>query len=164
MKAKDVMKTDVVTVKTGATLGEVAALFQEKGINGAPVVDDAGKVVGIVSEHDMIRKSRELRIIGLVDTLGWVSPHTSAEKIAKFAQGLCSVRDLTVDEVMTRNVISVSEETSLEDVAKIMARRRINRVPVMKQGQLLGLITRTDLVWAMVNLCEVNPGIFDREV
>lgn len=160
MQASDVMKSPVVTVPLGTSLGEVANLFQQHGINGMPVVDADGRMVGIITEYDLIKKSRELRVVGLMDTAGWVSPHTKVEHIAKFVQGLCSVRDITVDEAMTRDVVSVREDASLEAVARLMVNRKINRVPVVRDNRVVGMITRTDLVWAMVNLCEINPGIF----
>jgi len=157
--AREVMKSPVVTVKEGTTLAEVARLFQEKDISGVPVVNDAGEMVGIVSEHDVLRRSQELRVAASRDPYGWVSPHTSIDDIARFTKGLCTVGETKVEDVMTRRVITVGPDESLESVCRLMLGRKINRVPVVHRGRLVGIITRDDLVWAMVNLCEVRPGI-----
>ncbi len=160
MKAKDVMKTPVVSVKKDATLFEVARLLDEKKISGAPVVDDDGQLVGIISELDLIRRSQELTVSSYRDPLTWISPYTSIEDLASFRQGLCEIGGNLVQEVMTRRVVTVDEDDSLEQAAKIMAKRRINRIPVLRDGRVVGIITRGDLVWAMGNLCERKPGVF----
>lgn len=162
MKATDVMKSPVITVNESASLSEVARLLEEKNISGAPVVDDAGRLVGIVSEMDLIRRSQELQVKSYRDPFAWVSPYTSIEEMATFTQGLCRVGETPVSQIMTKRVYSVNEDESLEEVAKIMARRRINRLPVLRGQEVVGIISRGDLVWAMGNLCERKPGILDQ--
>jgi CBS domain-containing protein len=156
------MKSPVVVVKRGSKLGDVAGVFQENHISGAPVVAEDGRIVGIVTEYDIIKKSQELRIIGLLDTSGWVSPHTSVNNIARFVQGLCTIHDIPVEEAMTRDVIAVERDTALEQVARLMVNRRVNRLPVLEDGRPVGIITRKDLIWAIVNLCDINPGILEQ--
>lgn len=157
--ASDVMKSPVITVRSGATLAEVAQVFQENNISGAPVVDEGGRMVGIVSEHDLLRKSQELRVASWRDPFGWVSPHATLDEIARFTKGLCTVADTKVDDVMTRRVQTVAPDESLENVCRLMIAKKVNRVPVVKRGRLVGIISRADLIWAMVNLCEIRPGI-----
>lgn len=162
MKARDVMRSPVITVKQGTSLGEVAGLFQEKRISGAPVVDEAGRLVGIITEYDLLQRSQQLRVVGLMDTTGWISPQTPVEHIAKFVQGLCTIHDTKVEDVMTRKVTTVDVETPLEDVARLMVAKKINRLPVLDNGELVGIISRRDLIWAVVNLCEIKPGLLSR--
>lgn len=157
--ASDVMKSPVITVRGGTTLAEVAHVFQENNISGAPVVDDEGRMIGIVSEYDLLRKSQELRLAGWRDPFSWVSPHASLDEIARFTKGLCTVADTKVDEVMSGRVLSVGPDESLENVCRLMVGRNINRIPVVERGRLVGIISRADLVWAMVNLCELKPGV-----
>lgn len=157
MKAGDVMKSPVITVRQDASLAEVARLLDEHRISGMPVVDATGCMVGIVSEYDLIRRSQKLQLKIMRDTLGWISPHTTVEEIARFTRGICKVGQTPVQEVMTRKVFSVDEDTSLEDVALLMTRKKVNRLPVVRQGKPVGIITRGDLIWAMANLCE-RPG------
>ncbi|MDQ7793330.1 MAG: CBS domain-containing protein [bacterium] len=161
MKARDVMKSPVITVRQGATLAEVARLLDENKISGMPVVNPQGELVGIVSEHDLITRSQRLQVKMLREPFGWLSPHTTLEEIAQFTRGLCEVGDTRVEEVMTKKVVTVSEDDSLEEVARLVGRRKINRVPVLRQGKLVGIISRGDLVWAMANLCERKPGILN---
>lgn len=160
MKARDVMKSPVITVREDQPLSEVARLLQEEKISGAPVVNESGQLVGIVSELDLLKRSQELQVNSYRDPFAWLSPYTSIEEMATFSQGLCKVGETPVREVMTKKVIAVKEDDSLEEVAKIMARRRINRVPVLRGQEVVGIISRGDLIWAMGNLCERKPGIF----
>jgi CBS domain-containing protein len=153
------MKSPVITVKPDVTLAEVARLFQEKNFSGAPVVNDEGEMVGIVSEHDLLRRSQELRVASSRDPFGWVSPHTTLDALTSFTRGLCTVADTKVEEIMTRKVVSVRPEEPLENICRLMLRRKINRVPVVDGGKLVGIISRDDLVWAMVNLCDLKPGV-----
>jgi len=158
--AKDVMKSPVITVREGMKLAEVVEVLEENGISGAPVVDAGGRLVGIVSEFDLIRHSQTLRVKPAKGAFGWISPYTSIEELARYTQGLCTVADTPVEAVMTRKVITVAADDSLEKVAELMARHRINRVPVLDGEKLVGIISRGELVWAMANLCERKPGIF----
>jgi len=159
VKVKEVMKSPVITVNADDTLADVSRKFHEERISGAPVVDADGKLVGIVSEGDLIKRSQELQVNVSYDIFGWVSPHTSIAEMASFTQGLCSVADTKVSEVMTRKVITVSLDDLLERAASIMTRRNINRVPVMDGSELVGILSRADLVRAMVHLNELG----DRE-
>lgn len=161
MLAKDVMKSPVITVQDTATLSEVACLLDQHDISGMPVVDSDGRMVGIVSELDLIRRSQQLQIARR-NPFAWVSPHSSVGDIAVFTRGLCEVGETKVADVMTRKVIAVDEHDSLESVALLMAQRRINRVPVVNGPNLVGIISRADLVWAMANLCELRPGLFSK--
>jgi CBS domain-containing protein len=161
MLVKDVMKSPVITVRDTATLGEVARVLDQYDISGLPVLDDSGRLVGIISELDLIKTSQKLQIARR-NPFSWVSPHSTVNDIAVFTRGLCEVGETRVADVMTRKVQTVSEDDSLESVALMMAQRRINRVPVMRGHDLVGIISRADLVWAMANLCELRPGLFSK--
>lgn len=161
MLAKDLMKSPVITVPVTATLGDVARILDENDISGVPVVDDAGRLVGIISELDLIRRSQQVQIARR-NPFAWVSPHASPGDIAVFTRGLCEVGETKVADVMTRKVITVDEHDSVESVALLMAQRRINRVPVMRGPELVGIISRADLVWAMANLCALRPRLFSK--
>ncbi len=159
MLAKDVMKSPVITISENDTLADVARVLQEHNISGLPVLNDKGELVGIITEHDLIHRSQQLQVHVLPSVFGWISPHTSLDEIARYSQGLCTVAETPVHKVMTRKVFSVEEDESLESVAQVMARRRINRVPVTRNQKLVGIISRGELVWAMSNLCERKPGV-----
>jgi CBS domain-containing protein len=138
MQAQDVMTTRVATIGPGASVREAARLMHERNVSALPVVNEKGRVVGIVSEGDLVRR-RELS----TETEGswW---------LLTLAQG--SARDYlkthgnTVRDVMTRPVIGVRRSASLKQIARLLARYRIKRVPVLDAGRLVGIVSRADLV------------------
>ncbi|WP_374450368.1 CBS domain-containing protein [Stella sp.] len=144
MRARDVMTTAVHTVTPATPILDVARLLVEKRISAAPVVDAAGRIVGIVSEGDLIRRSE----IGTERHRPWLlrflsDPQTLAADYVK-SEGP------TADAVMTRDVVTVGPDATLDRVAATMERHGIKRVPVVDQGQLVGIISRANLVQAIV--------------
>jgi len=143
MHAKDVMTTEVVTLRPETTVREAAKLFVARHISGAPVVDGSGTLVGMLSEGDLLHRqeldtdeSRRSR---------WLSMLFSANQAADYVKSHAS----TVGDVMTHNVISVEEHTSLQDIANLFELRRIKRVPVLRAGKLVGIVSRANLVQAL---------------
>ena len=116
------MTSPVVTVRGDTAISEIAEQLRRHGISGMPVVDDAGGVMGLVSEYDLLAKSGEV-----------------------------------ASDVMTKAVISVTEDTSIDDVRHLLVERRIRRVPVLAGGELVGIISRGDVVVLMATewVCEV---------
>ena len=143
MRAMDVMTTAVVTVSSDTTVQDLATLLSERGVSGVPVVDN-GHVVGIVSEGDLLRR---------VET--GTERRTARRRWRWFDRTLEEARDYvrshgrTVRDIMIREVISVGEEAGLAEVATLMETKRIKRVPVLRDGQLVGIISRANLVRAL---------------
>ena len=140
MKVHDVMTSPVHTVGPDATLKEVAVLLGDHGISGLPVVDDDGALVGIVSKADILMKESAVTgerggLIGLLR--GGADPLL-----------LHKVEARTAGEAMTSPVLSIEPGRSIAAAAALMLDSRINRLPVVKQGQLLGIVSRSDLVRA----------------
>ncbi len=160
MQAKDIMKSPVFTVRSQQTLAEVSALFEAEGISGAPVVDDQDRLVGVISETDVLKWTQRLTMSNYRDPFAWASPHSSVEEMASFRQGLCEAGTARVSEAMSSKVLTCAEQDSLEDISRLMVRRNVNRVPVVRDGKVVGIITRGDMIWAMNNLCERKPGVF----
>jgi CBS domain-containing protein len=141
MKAKDVMTTRVVTVGPGTTVREVAELLLRHRISAVPVVDGDGRLAGIVSEGDLIHRvetgtaerSRSwwLRLFEDRETL-------AAEYVKSHAT--------KVSDVMTKPVITVDEEADLAEIATVLERNRIKRVPVMRGDRLVGIVSRANLL------------------
>jgi CBS domain-containing protein len=143
MKARDVMVSPVITVKPSASVREVAQIFIDKGISAVPVVDDQGKVVGIVSEGDLLhrqeagterRRSSWLQLLTGKETL-------AAEYVKAHAR--------MVADVMTRDVITAAPDTPLHEIASTLEKRGIKRVPIVSKGQLVGLVSRANLIQAV---------------
>jgi CBS domain-containing membrane protein len=137
--ARDIMTRDVVSVKPEDTLENVVGAMSAKRISGVPVLDPAGKVLGIISEKDIVS-----RLLG--DDSGNLMSLVSA---CIRAEGcLCrTLRSLTAKEIMTSPVVTVRETASLAEIAELLAGRKVNRLPVTDQeGRLLGFLTRNDIV------------------
>jgi len=135
------MTCDVKTVPAGATLREVAEILISHNISGAPVVDDEGRLVGIISESDLLDERKRQSAIPRMALFGlFIVP----EKLLKeaYQEG----QTLHVRDVMSRNVLTATEDTPLEHLADLMVRRRINRIPIVREGDLIGIVTREDVL------------------
>jgi len=144
MKAADIMVKDVVTAGPEASVRELATIMLERRISGMPVVDGGGRLLGIVSEGDLIRRPE-------IDTdrvkLGWLRLLLSDEARAR---DFVKSHGRKAREVMTQPAISVTADAPLAEVVRLMERHRIKRLPVVEKGKLVGLVTRADLLRAFV--------------
>lgn len=157
MKAKDVMTPHVVSVKPDSTVSDVAALLLKHGISAVPVVDDGDRLAGIVSEGDLIRRAE----IGTADRKRswWLRLFTDN---ATLAAEYVKTHATKVRDVMTKKVISVSEETSLLDIAALFEKHRIKRVPVVRGDRLLGIVSRANLIQGLAaKSSTLMPGAAD---
>ena len=145
MNARDVMTRDVVSVASDTPMRKIAALLLEKSISAVPVVDGSGAPIGMVSEGDLTGRSeaeREARQDWWLTIL--------AEGEAVNPEFLASLNYPTARDMMSAPVISVHEETSLEEIAGILTEHRIKRVPIVRDGRIVGIVSRADLVRALV--------------
>ena len=147
MRAMDVMTTNVITVVPDTSVQALATLLSERGISGVPVVDKDGRVVGIVSEGDLLHRAEtgterrtQRRRSRWLDTF-------AADQEA--ARDYVKAHGRSVQEIMTREVISVSDTTELADIATLLETKRIRRVPVVRDGKLVGIVSRANLVRAL---------------
>src|SRR5690606_12235401 len=140
MRAKDVMTTNVATLTPDMTVRDAAALFLSRRISGAPVVDAGGEVVGMLSEGDLLHRVET----GTVKRRSWwLQLFTGPDQEAMdFIKSHAS----RVKDVMTSPAISVTEDAPLADVADLLEHRRIRRVPVVRDGRLVGIVSRADLL------------------
>lgn len=140
MQAKDIMTTNVATVAPDSSVESISQLMLTRNISGVPVVDDSGMVQGIVTEGDLLLRQQSG---GKGGTSWWLrllmDNRTNASDYIK-AHGT------RADEVMTRDVITVREDTSVGDIARVLAEKRIKRVPVLRDGKLVGIVSRTNLL------------------
>jgi CBS domain-containing protein len=150
MRAMDVMTTEVITVKPDTSVQEVARILSERGISGVPVVNADNQPVGIVSEGDLLHRV-ETGTERRPDRTGrrrswWLDTIGSDEEIAR---DYVKSHGRIVSEVMTRGVIAVSDTTELAEIATLLETKRIKRVPVVKDGKLVGIVSRANLVRAL---------------
>jgi CBS domain-containing protein len=145
MKASDVMVAPVITVKPNESVKNVAKLFLDRRISAVPVVDDRGKLVGIISEGDLIHRSE----IGTEVRHSWWLLLVSEDQA--LAADYIKTHATKVADVMTRNVVTAAPETPLHEIAMTMERNGIKRVPIIRDGQLVGIVSRANLVQAVAS-------------
>ncbi len=151
--AKDIMTAPVLSVTEDKTLKEVLELLAEKRISGFPVVDADNKVIGIISDTDIIRYSHTINVVPLSNLSGWVSPYSEISDLASMRKGFDLLHTTRVRQVMTKKAHTINENETATAVAVLMNRRKINRIPVVDaDGKLVGIITRADMVQCMANL------------
>lgn len=143
------MTSDLITVTKKATLREVIQLMFNKNISGIPVVDEAGRLEGIVSESDVIRLKRKLHMPDYIQLLEKMLNDAHPED---FRADIDKALDMSVAEFMTSRVIAVTEDTSLAEITRLMVEHGINRIPVVKNNKLTGIVTRRDAIRAMAGI------------
>lgn len=155
MIARDIMTTEVAAVGPDATLREIARVLAAKGVSAVPVVDARGAPIGMVSEGDLIGRSaaeREARRDWWLAML--------AEGEALHPDYLASLRHdgPTARAIMSAPVVTVSETTDIAEIARLLDAHRIKRVPVVRDGRLVGIVSRADLVRALAAPAAAEPG------
>ena len=145
MKVADAMSHGVITIAPDRSMTEAASMMLKFEIGGLPVVDSRGKLVGIVTEGDFLRRAE----FDDGDRERWLKYVTD---IGPLAEEYTRAHGRKVSEVMTRNVVTVTEDTSIAEVARLMMHHRINRVPVLSNGALIGMVSRSNLLHAFIVL------------
>jgi CBS domain-containing protein len=152
MNASELMTKNVACVRTGASIAEAVRLMLTRGVSGLPVLDDGGNLVGIVSEGDLLRRAElgtERRRPAWVEFLRGPG-RQAADYVLTHAR--------KVDDVMTRDPVAVDEGTPAETVVSLMQERRIKRVPVLRDGRLAGIVSRADLLRALLPCLAPSPA------
>ena len=153
MKAKDIMTANVISIDPEQTVLQAARLMLQHHISGLPVVDSSGSLVGVLSEGDFLRRretqtehrrSRWLEFLMGPGKIAAEYTHSHGSKVG---------------EVMTADVRTVDEDVALEDIVELMERHRIKRVPVMRGGKMVGIVTRSNLMHAMVSMARSAPAV-----
>ncbi len=148
LNAGDIMTTEVMTVKKETPLTELAEILYKNHINGVPVVDEKGSLIGIICESDLIRKDKKLHIPTVVALFDAVFFLESQKKIEKEIQRITAT---TVEELYTQKVITVDEKTPIDEIATIMTREKIYTIPVMDGDRLVGIVGKADVIRTFVS-------------
>ena len=146
MHARDVMTTEVVSVNPDTPPQQIARHLLERGISAVPVVDDHGSPIGMVSEGDLIGRNdadREAR------RDWWLAMLAEGESLAPEFLSQLRAQERTARDLMTAPIVSVGEETKIGEIARLLAAHRIKRVPVVRDGHLVGIVSRADLLRAL---------------
>ena len=153
MKAEDVMVSTVITVGVNASIGEVAAILLNNHISAAPVVDEKGELVGIVSEGDLMRRPE----IGTTKRHSWWLELISNKW--RSATEYIKSHSRKVADVMTRDLITAKPDTPLGDIAGLLERNQIKRVPIVERGKLVGIVSRANILQALSSATRKLPSL-----
>ncbi len=145
--ARDIMTTDVLTVKPETSVNELAKILTTHNINGTPVVDDNGSLIGVVTENDLVFQKKKVHIPTVINILDSFIYLESQEKMKKEMEKISGV---TVEEIYTREVTTVTPETPIDEVATIMSERNIHTIPVMKDSEIIGIIGKKDIIRTLI--------------
>lgn len=143
LTAKDIMTPDIVTLTPDLEIGQAAKCLLEKRINGAPVVDASGKLVGILCQSDLIATQKRLSLPSLFTLLDGFIPLRSAKQIESEFQKIAAI---TVKQAMTPSPTAVGPDAPIEEIATLMVEKGFHTLPVLDEGRLVGVIGKEDVL------------------
>ncbi len=145
--AKDIMTSEVITVSPELAVDKLAAILLDNHISGAPVVDESGKLLGVVTESDLIDQTKQIHIptvISILDSVFYL------ENPAKVDKEIKKIAGATVADICTHTPRTVDEETQIDEIASIMAEKHLHTLPVVTNGKLVGVVGKSDIIHTLV--------------
>ncbi len=146
-KAKDIMTSDVITAEEDISVKDLAKLLYENKISGVPVFDDQKQVIGVATESDLIDQNKKVHIPTVVAILDSFVFLENPEKMEKDIKKMAAIN---VGDICSHELVSVTPDTRLDEVATLMAERQIHTLPVMDGEKLVGVIGKTDIIRTLV--------------
>lgn len=146
-KAADVMTRDVITVGPQTALRDLAKILSENRINGVPVVDEEGKVIGVVCESDLVKQNSPLHIPTMFVILDSIIPLDNPWRLQKEFKRIAAT---TVGEIYSHPAVTVSPDTDLSEVARIMSDEKYYTLPVVDGGKLVGVLGKADVIRSLM--------------
>ena len=151
LTAKDIMTKEVLTVTPETSIEELSGILMKNGISGVPVLDESGALYGIVTENDLISQNKRLHIPTVVSFL---DAAIYLESSKKFEQEVKRVTATKVKDICIRKVVTITEETTVLDIATIMSEKKVHLLPVVKGGKITGIVGKRDVVKAVSRQAE----------
>jgi CBS domain-containing protein len=148
IKASDIMSRNVITAAPDDTIRQIAKIFVEHAISAVPICDDKDHVLGIISEGDILLP---LRRSAVQRRTRWLDLLAEGDSLSQDFIDYLKETGRHADQLMTKDVISATEETSLSELAELMVDRKIKRIPILHDGHLVGIVSRADIVKALAN-------------
>jgi len=139
----DIMTKEVVTVKRGTTVRELAEVFEKRGFGTLPVVDDVGNLIGIVTESDLVEQGRNLHIPTVISLFDWVIPLGGERTLERELQKMTAQ---TVGEIFSTDVVTVAPSDPVSTAADTMSSRKLHALPVVEGRRLVGMVSRIDII------------------
>jgi CBS domain-containing protein len=143
LKVKDIMTKELITVSPQTEIAGAAKLLLEKRINGLPVIDESGKLVGILCQSDLVAQQKSIPIPSVYTLLESFIPLTSLKRIDKEVRKIAALK---VEQAMTPNPVTVGPETDIEDVARLMVDKKYHTLPVMEGDKIVGVVGKEDVL------------------
>ncbi|MCI5221755.1 MAG: CBS domain-containing protein [Candidatus Electrothrix sp. AR4] len=143
LRAKDLMTENVIAVTKDTEVRELAQILSENKISGAPVLDGAGKLAGVVTESDLIFQNKKVHIptaVAILDAFFFLENPDKMEKEMKKIAGV------TVEDIFACEIITVQQDTPLDELATLMAEKNIHTLPVLDKEELVGVIGKSDII------------------
>lgn len=147
MKVKNIMTRRVLTVKPTDSVEAVAKVLYKRGFTGVPVIDAKRRLLGIVTEWDLVVRNARLDLPVYLQLLDGMVYFENPGKLEKEIERAVGVK---VREVMTEKVVTITPDATVEDLATLMERKHVNPVPVVKDGKLVGIVSKADIIALMV--------------
>lgn len=147
LKAQDIMSREVITVSEHVTVRDLASLFLSCNISGAPVINAEGGVIGIVTESDLIFQNKRVHLptaVAILDAFLFL------ERPEKMEIELKKIAGCTVGDICSHDFVYVEPETGLDELATLMAEKKIHTLPVIAEGKLVGVIGKSDIIRTIV--------------
>ena len=143
LKVKDIMTKEIITVSPQTEIATAAKILLEKRINGLPVIDDSGKLVGILCQSDLVAQQKSIPIPSVYTLLDSFIPLTSLKRIDKEVKKIAALK---VEQAMTPNPVTVGPETGIEDVARLMVDKKYHTLPVVEDNKIVGIVGKEDVL------------------
>jgi CBS domain-containing protein len=148
LKVKDIMTTELITVSPQTEITSAAKILLEKRINGLPVIDDSGKLVGILCQSDLVAQQKSIPIPSVYTLLDSFIPLTSLKRIDKEVQKIAALK---VEQAMTPDPVTVGPETDIEDVARLMVDKKYHTLPVVEGDKMIGVVGKEDVLKTLLS-------------
>jgi len=148
LKVKDIMTKDIITVTPDTEVVKAAKILLEKRINGLPVVDDSGKLVGILCQSDLIAQQKSIPIPSLFTLLDGFMPLTIMKRIDKEVEKIAAIM---VEQAMTPKPVTVDPDADIEDVARLMVDKNYHTIPVLDGGKVVGIVGKEDILKTLIS-------------
>jgi CBS domain-containing protein len=149
--ARDIMTTEVLTVSPETSIADLAKTLENRKIGGLPVVDQGGRLVGVITQSDLVERARDLELPPAINILDL---HIYLQIPSHLIQRVEKMLGTTVGDCMSPNPITVAPDTPVSQIAALMAKQKMHTIPVLKGGKIVGVIGKMDLVRAMAR----EPG------
>ena len=153
LKVKDIMTTEVITVSPETEIVQATNLLLENRINGVPVTDETGKLVGILCQSDLIAQQKKFPIPSFFTLLNGLIPLISKKQIEKQIRKIAAI---TVAQAMTPNPVTVQPDMNIEEVAALMVDRNFHSIPVVDEGELVGIVGKEDMLRTLMPISEAE--------